>query len=85
MGIELAQDLTMFDKGLAVGVILFFMGIFGWAIKRYFGKGGLAENRTEAIYELTQTCQGCRGEQQELHRRLDTCIEILNEDKNDGR
>ena len=82
--IELAQDLTMFDKGLAVGVILFFMGISGWAIKRYFGEGGLAEKRTDAIDELTHTCRGCRGEQKELHRRLDTCIELLNEDRNDS-
>jgi hypothetical protein len=77
--IQLAQELTLFDRGLAIGVIAFFMGLMAWAIKRYFGKGGIADQRIDAVEELTHTCHGCREEQQELHRRLDTCIELLNE------
>jgi len=74
-----AADLSVFDKGLAVAVIAFFMGLLAWATKRYFGKSGIADQRTKAVEELGHTCHACREEQQQLHGRLDECIRLLQE------
>ena len=73
------MDLSIFDKGLAFGVIAFFMALTVWAAKRYFGKGGIADTRTAAIEELGKTCHTCRDEQQGLHERIDECIKLLRE------
>ena len=58
--ISAVADLSIFDKGLAIGVIVFFMGLFGWAVKRHYGVGGVAETRTAAINKLAETCHGCQ-------------------------
>ena len=76
---QLPSDLTFFDKGLSIGVIFFFMALVAWATRRYFGKGGIADQRTASIEELGQTCHTCRDEQQRLHTRLAECIQLLRE------
>lgn len=83
-----ADITSWFDRGIAIAVITFGMIGLAWMARRYFGKEGIADKRSQSVSELassitalTQTCHDCRSEQKDIYgdlqREITKCVGLL--------